>query len=258
MAGRLAGKVAIVTGGASGVGAAVSRRFAAEGAGVIVADRDPAGAEALAAAIRSEGGNAAAFQVDVTDGEAVARLVAFAAGTFGALDIMVNNAGVAQKFRPADTTEEAEFDRLYDVNTKSIYWCARHAIPLMVQRGGGVVVNTASVSAVRPRPGNTWYAGSKAAAVVITRALALEYAASNIRVCAVNPGPIETPLLHDSLSGHGDAEAQKAARERMIGTVPLGRLAQPEEIANAVLFLASDEASFITGVCLEVDGGRGV
>lgn len=258
MADRLNGKIAIVTGGASGVGAAISRRFAAEGARVVIADRDLNGAEALAAEIAQDGGEAAACVVDVSDGPSMSDLVAFTLRTYGGLNVMVNNAGAPQKFAAADGIEEPDYDRLYDVNAKSIYWCARHAVPVMVKNGGGSVVNTASVSAVRPRPGNTWYAGSKAAAVVTTRALALEYALQNVRFNAINPGPIETPLLHKALSGHGDAAAQEKGRLGMISTVPMGRLGQPEEVANAALFLASDEASFITGVCLEVDGGRGV
>lgn len=255
---RLPNKIAIVTGGASGVGGAISRRFAAEGARLVIADLDLAKAEALAAELRAETPHVAACQVDVADGQSYQAMVAFAAETFGIPDIIVNNAGVPQRYQVAHEVDEASYDRLYAVNVKSLYWCAAHAIPAMIRNGGGVIVNTCSVSASRPRPMNTWYAGSKAAAVVTTKALALEYSRQNIRVCGVNPGPVDTPLLADALSGFGGANEQAVARGRMAEGIPLGRIAMPEEIANVVLFLASDEASYVTGVVVDVDGGRAI
>lgn len=258
MAQRLSGKVAIVTGGASGLGAAIGARFAGEGARLVIADLEQKKAETLAAELRSAGHEAAATQVDVASGDSYAQMIAFATRTYGVPNVVVNNAGVPQRFQVAHSIDEASYERLYNVNVKSLYWCAIHAIPAMVANGGGVVVNTCSVSAARPRPLNVWYAASKAAAVVTTKALAIEYARQNIRVCGVNPGPVDTPLLADSLSGHGDAAAQAEARAKMADGIPLGRIASPDEIASAVLYLASDEASYVTGVVLEVDGGRAV
>lgn len=258
MGNRLPRKIAIVTGGASGLGAAISRRFAAEGAQLVIADLDIAKAEALAAELRDTTESVTACQVDVSNGQSYEAMVAFTEKTFGVPDIVVNNAGVPQRYHIAHEIDEASYDRLYDVNVKPLYWCAIHAIPTMIRNGGGVVVNTCSVSASRPRPFNTWYAGSKAAAVVTTKALALEYSRQNIRVCGVNPGPVDTPLLADALSGFGGSNEQAAARGRMAEGIPLGRIGSPEEIANVVLFLASDEASYITGVVVDVDGGRAI
>ncbi|MBB4038720.1 NAD(P)-dependent dehydrogenase (short-subunit alcohol dehydrogenase family) [Microvirga flocculans] len=255
---RLSGKIAIVTGGASGLGAAISRRFAAEGARLVIADLDRSRAESLAAELGADGSEVAACPVDVSEGPSYEAMVSFATARYGIPNIIVNNAGVPQRYHVAHEVDEASYDRLYDVNVKSLYWCAVHAIPAMIENGGGAIVNTCSVSATRPRPMNTWYAGSKAAAVVTTKALALEYARQNIRVCGVNPGPVDTPLLADALSGFGGANEQAIARGKMAEGIPLGRIAQPEEIANVVLFLASDEASFVTGVVVEVDGGRAI
>lgn len=255
---RFSGKTAIVTGGASGIGLAVTRRLAAEGAGVVIADRAIDTARTVAEELSAQGLKVAAFEMDVTKSDNWAEAVDFAENTFGKLNVVVNSAGYPQPYRPAHEEPEDSYDRLYDVNVKSLYWCTLHAIQRMIANGGGAVVNVCSVSAVRPRPLNAWYGPSKAAAVTTTQALAIEYAKQNIRVCGVNPGPVDTPLLSESLSGWGGHNEQVEARGRMMEALPMGRVGQPEEIANAVVFLASDEASFITGEVINVDGGRSV
>ncbi|MBK9133311.1 MAG: glucose 1-dehydrogenase [Betaproteobacteria bacterium] len=256
MSGRLAGRVAVVTGGGSGFGAAIATRFAREGASIVVADIDAARGAAVAGAIEQSGGRAIATVTDVADGRSFDALVALTTRTFGGIDIFVNNAGVSQRFVPLDEVREDEFDRLFAVNVKAQYWCGRSVVPVLRQRGRGVILNTASASAIRPRPSNTWYAASKAAVVAGTRAMALELAPHKIRVCALCPIIADTPLLASALSPLGDRDEQLQAMARMLQQVPLGRLCAPDDMANAALFLASDEAGFLTGVCLEVDGGR--
>lgn len=255
---RFQGKIVVVTGGASGIGAAAVRRMAAEGASVVIADRALAAAEALAAELTAAGHRTAAGEIDVAQEAGWVALMALTESRFGIPDVLVNSAGYAQPYRIAHEEPEDSYDRLYDVNVKPFYWCARHVIPRMIANGGGTMVNVCSVSAERPRPLNTWYGASKAAAVFSTRALALEYARQNIRICGVNPGPIDTPLLAGSLAGHGGANEQAAARARMMENLPLGRVGQPGEIAAAIAFLASDDASFIVGEVVNVDGGRAI
>ena len=244
---RLAGKTAIVTGGGSGFGAAMVALFAAEGAKVVVADIDGAAAERVAAA--AEG--AVAVQADVTRDADTARMIAAALAAFGRLDILVNNAGVSHWNQPLTEVAEAEFDRVYAVNVKSLYWAARHVVPVMAAQGGGAIVNTASTAGLRPRPGLCWYNGSKGACILITKSMAVELAPLKIRVNALCPVAGETPLL-----GHFMGGDTPENRARFVATVPLGRLSTPEDVARAALWLASDDAEFITGVALEVDGGR--
>lgn len=249
---QLNGKVAIITGSASGFGQGIARRFAAEGAQVIVADINGPGAEAEAAAIRAAGGSAHPVRVDVSDNDSMAGLVEEALGVAGRVDIFVNNAGTTHKNGPLLSVDEATFDRVYAVNVKSIYLSVMHAVPVFRRQGGGVILNIASTAGIRPRPGLVWYAGTKGAVITLTKALAVDLAREKIRVNAINPVAGDTPLLAQFLPGEDTPEM----RQKFIDTIPLGRLSQPEDIAKAALFLCSDEAEFITGVCMEVDGGR--
>ncbi|HEX6013969.1 MAG TPA: glucose 1-dehydrogenase [Geminicoccaceae bacterium] len=246
---RLAGKAAIVTGGGSGFGAGIVELFAREGAKVVVADIDGAAAERVAAEV--ERGAAVAVRADVTRDEDTRRMVGAAVERFGRLDVLVNNAGVSHWNQPLTEVSEADFDRVYAVNVKALYWAAKHAVPVMAAQGGGVIVNTASTAGLRPRPGLCWYNGSKGACILITKSMAVELAPLKIRVNALCPVAGETPLL-----GHFMGGDTPENRVRFVATVPLGRLSRPEDVARAALYLASDEAEFITGVALEVDGGR--
>ena len=244
---RLQGKSAIVTGGGSGFGAAIVALFAAEGARVLVADINGAAAEEVAA--RTPG--AVAVACDVTRDEDTRRMIETATGAFGRLDVLVNNAGVSHWNQKLTEVSEADFDRVYAVNVKSLYWAAKHAVPVMAAQGGGSIVNTASTAGLRPRPGLCWYNGSKGACITITKSTAVELAPLKIRVNALCPVAGETPLL-----GHFMGGDTPENRARFVATVPLGRLSTPDDVARAALWLASDDAAFITGVALEVDGGR--
>ena len=252
-AGRLAGKVAIVTGAASGFGAGIATQFVAEGAHVVIADRNGEGAEALANQL---GAAAKGFSADVSRDADVAALAeaatAFAGDVGGGrVDIVVNNAGIGQLPKPLESVDEAEFDRLLQVNVKSVYLTARHLVPAM-KAGGGAILNIASTGGVSPRPNLAWYNASKGWMIAATRAMAIELARWQIRVNAINPVAGDTPLLATFMGG----EDTPAARERILTTIPLRRLSTPADIASAAVFLCSDEASMITGVALEVDGGR--
>ena len=244
---RLKDKSAIVTGGGSGFGAAIVALFAAEGARVVVADIN--GAAAAEVAARTPG--AVAVACDVTRDEDTRRMIETATSTFGRLDVLINNAGVSHWNQNLTEVSEADFDRVYAVNVKSLYWAAKHAVPVMAAQGGGSIVNTASTAGLRPRPGLCWYNGSKGACITITKSMAVELAPLKIRVNALCPVAGETPLL-----GHFMGGDTPENRARFVATVPLGRLSTPEDVARAALWLASDDAEFITGVALEVDGGR--
>jgi 3-oxoacyl-[acyl-carrier protein] reductase len=248
---RLENKIAIVTGAASGFGAGIARRFAAEGASVVVNDRNELGARDVASAIRAAGGRAAACAGDVSNDADVARLVKFAIADCGGLHVVVNNAGTTHRNQPMLDVSEATFDRIYQVNVKSLFLTARHAVPHFRAQRDGVFITIASTAGVRPRPGLTWYNGSKGAAIVTSRSMAAELAADNIRVNVINPVAGETAMLADFM---GEDTPQR--RAQFVATIPLGRLSQPTDIAAAAVFFASDEAAFITGACLEVDGGR--
>jgi len=248
---RLEDKVAIVTGAASGFGAGISHRYAQEGARVVVNDVNVPGADRVAAEIRSAGGRAAACAGDVSVDADVARLVQFALTEFGGLDVVVNNAGTTHRNQPMLDVPEEVFDRIYRVNVKSLYLTARHAVPHFRAQRNGAFITIASTAGVRPRPGLTWYNGSKGAAIVTSRSMAAELARDNIRVNVINPVAGETAMLADFM---GEDTPEK--RAQFIATIPLGRLSLPTDIATAAVFFASDEASFITGACLEVDGGR--
>jgi len=250
---RLSGKVAIVTGGGSGFGEGIAKRFAEEGARVVVNDIDEAGGNRVAAEIeKAQGQGSAQFtRADVAANADVARLVHQTLERYGRLDIVVNNAGVTHVNGPMLEVSEALFDRVFAVNVKSLYFSALHTVPVFRKQGGGCIINTASTAGLRPRPGLVWYNGSKGAAITITKAMAVELAPDKIRVNALCPVAGDTPLLA-SFMGSDTPENRK----KFIGSIPLGRLSTPRDIANAALYLASDEAEFITGVALEVDGGR--
>lgn len=240
---QLEDKVAVVTGAASGFGEAIARRYAAEGARVVVADlNDQTGGR-----IADEIGGAY-IHADVSDRGDVRAMVRTAVDTYGRLDTMVNNAGVTHVNRPMLEVGEEEFDRIFEVNVKAIYLAAMEVVPLMREQGGGCIVNTASTAGLRPRPGLTWYNASKGAVITMTKSMAAELGPDNIRVNALCPVAGDTPLLPSFLGAN--------TREAFEATVPLGRLSTSEDVAKAALWLASDEASFITGVALEVDGGR--
>jgi 3-oxoacyl-[acyl-carrier protein] reductase len=250
--GRLQGKVAIVTGGGSGFGQGIAERFAEEGCAVVVNDIARDAGERVAAAIRNRGGRARFVYGDVSKSADVGQMVAATLEHFGGLHIVVNNAGTTHRNQPLLGVDEAEFDRIYAVNVKSIYLTAQHVVPHFRRAGGGVFVNVASTAGVRPRPGLVWYNGTKGAVIVTSKGMAAELGPDGIRVNCVNPVIGETGLL-EQFMGVPDTPENRA---RFLATIPLGRMSKPLDIANACLFLASDEAQFVTGACLEVDGGR--
>ena len=243
---RLDGKTALVTGGGSGFGAGIARKFAAEGARVLVADINADAAREVASRI---GGIAAV--VDVSDNASVAALAYEAADALGDIDILVNNAGITHLPQPMEEVSEADFDRVLAVNAKSVYLTARHFVPAMKARRSGVILNIASTAGRSPRPNLNWYNASKGWMITATQTMAIELAPHGIRVNALNPVAGETPLLPSFMGG--DTPENRA---RFLSTIPLGRFSTPEDIGNAAAFLCSDEASMITGVALEVDGGR--
>lgn len=250
----LHGKVAMVTGGASGIGRATVHRFVAAGASVAVADRDADGAERVAKEVLAQGGAALACAVDVTDEAQVAAAVVRTEGEFGRLDVLSCNAGLASYPVPALDSDPAEFSRIFDVNVKGVWLCVRAAVPALRRAGGGSISITGSVMGERARPGFGAYASSKAAVNHLAKVLALELAADGIRVNCLAPVATDTPMLASFL-GPDDPEK---ARKAFIAGIPLGRLAEPEDIADAAVFLASDGARFLTGVVLPVDGGRAI
>jgi len=248
-AGRLAGKVAIVTGAASGFGEGIASRFVAEGAKVIVADVNGDGAAAVAGRL---GAAAAAVRADVSSDADVAALAQAAVAFGGRIDILVNNAGIGQAPQALDAVTEAEFDRLFAVNAKSVYLTARHVVPLMKAAKAGAILNIASTGGVSPRPNLAWYNATKGWMITATRAMAIELARYSVRVNAINPVAGDTPMLATFMGGEDTPEA----RARVLTTIPLRRLTTPADVAATAVFLCSDEASMITGVALEVDGGR--
>jgi 3-oxoacyl-[acyl-carrier protein] reductase len=249
---RLADKVAVVTGAASGFGAGIATRFAEEGARIVAADINGDGAARIVEDIRNAGGTAVAVTADVSKGDEMAKIIAAAVDEFGALDVVVNNAGTTHKNRPMLEVDEATYDRVFAVNVKSVYHSAIHAVPVFRRQGRGSFINIASTAGIRPRPGLTWYAATKGAVITMTKSMAVELAPDNIRANAINPVVSATGLLKDFLPGEDTPET----RAKFVATIPLGRMSTPRDVAAACLFLASPDAEFLTGVCLEVDGGR--
>lgn len=245
---RLEGKTAIVTGGASGFGAGIARKFAAEGAQVMIVDQNHDGAMGMAEEL---GAGCFGHQANVALAADVSEAVATARQVFGEVDILVNNAGVTHLPKVMEEVSEEEFDRVFAVNCKSVYLFARALAPVMKARGKGAILNIASTAGVSPRPRLNWYNASKGWMNTATKAMAVELAPFGVRVNALNPVAGETPLLA-SFMGEDTPEM----RAKFLSTIPLGRFSTPEDLGNAACFMCSDEASMITGVCMEVDGGR--
>jgi 3-oxoacyl-[acyl-carrier protein] reductase len=247
---RLQDKVAVVTGGGSGFGAGICAKFVAEGARVIVADLNLQAALDVVARL---GTAARALRVDVSQAADVRLMLDAAEHHFGPLDILVNNAGVGHTPQPLEALPEDEFDRIHAVNMKAIYLAMREAVPRFKahKKPGGVVLNMASTAGVSPRPRLAWYNASKGWVITATRACAVELAPFGIRVNALNPVAGETPMLKTFMG-----EDTPEMRAKFLATIPLGRFSTPEDLGNAACFLCSDEAGMITGVCMEVDGGR--
>lgn len=250
---RVDGKSIIVTGAGGGIGEGIARRLASEGAAVIVNDINAALSEKVTADINAAGGRARFVAGDVTKSADWQALVAAAQAFGGKLDVIVNNAGWTHRNRPMLEVSEAEFDKVYDVNMKSIYWSAVHGVPALTAAGGGSFINIASTAGVRPRPGLTWYNGSKAAVIVTSKSMAAELGPDNIRVNCINPVFNPDTGLSAEFAG-GPVDEERKAKFR--ATIPLGRFSTALDVANAALYLASDEAAFISGVCIEVDGAR--
>ena len=250
---RLAGKVAIVTGGAGGMGRATALLFAREGASVLVGDVDQEGGRRLEAEVAAAGGTLAYRRCDVSVEADVAGLVATAEARFGRLDTIFNNAGVEQPVTPSPDVTEALFDRVIGINLKGTFFGCKHAIPALLRAGGGTIVNNSSVSAFANVGGNLSYAASKGAVMSMTRVLAIEFAGRGIRVNAICPGVIDTGM---NVRNRDRAADQEAWMVRSMAVTPLGRMGTGEEIAETVLYLASSQSSFVTGIGLLIDGGR--
>jgi 3-oxoacyl-[acyl-carrier protein] reductase len=249
---RLKDKVAIVTGGASGFGKGIVEKFIQQGAKVVIADVNIELAENVA---KEFGSDTIAIKVDVSKKEEVNNLMEKTLNNFSKIDILVQNAAIGMKPQALVDTSEELFDKLFAINVKSVFLGAKAIIPIFKNQGkGGVILNTISTAALRPRPGLTIYNSTKGALIPMTKALALEVADSKIRVNGLCPVAGETPMLKEFL---GDSN-QEEAHKKFISTVPLGRLAMPSDLANAALYLCSDEADFITGIMLEIDGGRSI
>lgn len=247
---RLKDKVAIITGSGSGIGKAAALIFAREGAKVVVADIDESAANKTVEEIKAQGGEAIPFQVDVTNESQVKDMAQAVQGKYGKLDVLFNNAGMQNIGTVLEVSEE-DWDKVFDVNVKSVLFCSKHAVPLMIESGGGSIINVGSVAGVVGVPNLAAYCAAKGAVVALTRNMALDLAAQKIRVNCINPGTTLTPLIQELLKTD-DTEEKRKAR---IAKYPMGRFGHPDEIAAAALFLASDEASFSTGSALHVDGG---
>ena len=242
-------KVALVTGGSSGIGRATSLAFARQGARVAIADREPTGAAETARMIEDIGGSATVFEIDVTKAAEVASLVERVVQTYGRLDCAFNNAGIGGKVAKTADYPEEEWDRIIDVNLKGVWLCMKYEIPVMEKQGSGAIVNTASIYGLAGAAGYIAYNAAKHGVVGITRTAALEYATAGIRINAVCPGYIRTPMTQPGIDANPEFE------RKMVSQTPMGRMGMPEEIAEAVVWLCSDAASFVTGHTMTPDGG---
>jgi len=245
---RLAGKTAIVTGGASGFGAGIVRKFVAEGARVMIADLNTDLAQETA---KQVGGNVEVIHCNVADDASVRAMVEAVQTAFGQIDILINNAGTTHLPATMEDVTEEDFDKVFAVNCKSVYLTAKYVVPLLKTQGSGAILNVASTAGVSPRPRLNWYNASKGWMNNATRGMAVELAPSGVRVNAINPVAGETPLLKTFMG-----EDTPEVRAKFLSTIPLGRFSSPEDMGNAACYLCSDEASMVTGVCMEVDGGR--
>ncbi len=250
---RLKDKSIIVTGSASGIGEGIAKRLALEGAQILVNDVHSEPGQRVVMEIEKAGGRASYFSADVTQSDQVQALVAAAVARHGRLDVMINNAGWTHRNRPALEVPEDEFDKCFAVNVKSIYLSTLHAVPVFRSQGGGSFINIASTAGLRPRPGLTWYNGSKGAVITTSKSLAAELGADNIRVNCINPVFNPDTGLSAEFAGGPVTEERRA---KFLATIPLGRFSTALDVAHAALYLASDEAAFISGVCIEVDGAR--
>jgi 3-oxoacyl-[acyl-carrier protein] reductase len=247
---KLLDKIALITGGGSGIGRASAILFAQEGAAVVVACRNESNGQSAVDQITQNGGKAIFVKADVSKAEDAERMVKTTIETYGRIDILFNNAGIAPLPIPTEELEEEQWDRTMAVNVKGIFLGCKYAIPFLKTQKSGIIINTASASGVRPRQGTSAYCASKGAAIILTKALALELASFGIRVNCINPVATNTPMA--------EWLATSGQNKNVIATIPLGRFAQPEEIAHAALYLASDESLMVTGVALDVDGGRSI
>jgi 3-oxoacyl-[acyl-carrier protein] reductase len=252
---KLAGKIALITGAGSGMGRATAILFAKEGATVVVSDINSRGGTETVALIQKDGYQSSFVQADVSRSSDVEKMIQSVVEKYARIDILYNNAGIPMANSPLENIPEEVWDRVLNTNVKSIFLASRIAIPIMKKQGGGVILNTASVSGVRPRPGNSAYTVSKAAAISLTKAMAIEVAPFNIRVNSISPVAAETPMFENFFNDEMKKNIE-AIRKATVATIPIGRFAHPEDVAKAALYLASDDASMITGVDLYVDGGR--
>jgi 3-oxoacyl-[acyl-carrier protein] reductase len=252
---RFQEKVVVVTGAGSGFGEAIATRFAREGARVVVADVHEENGRRVAAAIAAEGGTARFVRADVSRAGDVKAMIDQAVSAFGGLDVLVNKAGFSHRTMPLWELPEEEYERVFATNVRGVFLGCKFAVPAMQARGGGAIVNTASIGAVAPRPGLTIYNATKGAVMTLTRGLAAEVAPFGIRVNAVNPVAAETAFMKGAV---GVEKLPDEMRRQVVAGIPLGRMTEPRDVAAAVLFLASPDAEFLTGVCLPVDGGRSI